>query len=66
MRDSCKRITLQDAGELSGWATVRSFIAFHFTRRYPGWATWLPRHVPRLMPAQSDGLEPIYEGHRKG
>jgi cardiolipin synthase len=66
MHSSCKRITLQDAGELSGWATVRSFIAFHFTRRYPGWATWLPRHVPRLMPAQSDGLEPIYEGHRKG
>src|SRR3569833_1591027 len=65
MRNSCKRITLEDAGELSGWATVRSFFAYHFTRRYPGWATWLPRHVPRLMPAQPEGLEPIYEGHRK-
>jgi cardiolipin synthase len=26
---------------------VRSFLAYHFARRYPRWASWLPRHVPR-------------------
>ena len=39
---------------------VRSFLAFHFTRLYPGWATWLPRHVPRLLPAATDRLQPAY------
>src|SRR3569833_2201416 len=46
IRHSCKQITQEDIGKLSGWALVRSFFAFHFTRRYPGWAAWLPRHVP--------------------
>jgi len=65
MRQSCKRITMEEAGELKGWTLVRSFFAFHFTRRYPGWASWLPRHVPRLLPARHDGLEPVYESAKK-
>ena len=28
-----------------------SFLAFHVTRLYPHWARWLPRQVPRLLPA---------------
>jgi cardiolipin synthase len=51
MCESCNRIQIDDLGELKGWALVRSFLAFHFTRRYPRWAGWLPRHVPRLIPA---------------
>lgn len=65
VRHSCKEITEETAGELKGWALVRSFFAFHFTRRYPGWASWLPRHVPRLLPARTDGLEPLYEGPKE-
>ena len=52
MRNSCKEITPEHVGELRGLAWVRSFLAFHFTRRYPRWASWLPRHVPRLLPAE--------------
>jgi cardiolipin synthase len=51
MCESCKRIEMEQLGELKGLALVRSFIAYHFARRYPRWASWLPRHVPRLMPA---------------
>ena len=51
MRDSCRQVERQELGELSGWKLVRSFFVFHFIRRYPGWASWLPRHVPRLPPA---------------
>jgi cardiolipin synthase len=65
IRHNCKRITLEDAGEMNGWTLVRSFFAFHFTRRYPGWASWLPRHVPRLLPARHDDLEPVYESGKK-
>ena len=58
MRHSCKKIDLQELGKLRGLQLVSSFVAYHFTRRYPGWASWLPRHVPRLMHPLSDGLKP--------
>ncbi|HET8744822.1 MAG TPA: cardiolipin synthase ClsB [Ramlibacter sp.] len=51
MCDACNEITAQDLGELKGWPLVQSFLAYHLARRYPRWASWLPRHVPRLLPA---------------
>ena len=42
-----------------------SFLAYHFTRRYPGWASWLPRHVPRLLPALDRRLQAVYPGHKE-
>jgi len=51
MCNSCNQVRADELGELKGWALVRSFLAFHFTRRYPRWASWLPRHAPRLHPA---------------
>jgi cardiolipin synthase len=59
MCDSCNQITLQSLGELSGWPLVRSFLAYHFTRHYPRWATWLPRHVPRLLPPSANAGKPL-------
>ena len=50
LRHSCHPIERESADELGGLGLVRSFLAYHFTRFYPGWAPWLPRHVPRLMP----------------
>ncbi|MGE4240093.1 cardiolipin synthase ClsB [Ramlibacter sp.] len=50
MRNSCKCIRAEDLEAPKGWAWVRSFLAYHFTRRYPAWASWLPRHAPRLFP----------------
>ena len=56
---SCNQITLEGLGELKGWPLVRSFLAYHFTRRYPRWATWLPRHVPRLVPPEPNAGKPL-------
>ena len=56
MRDSCRQVEHDQLGELTGWRLVRSLIVFHFIRRYPGWASWLPRHLPRLHPAISTPL----------
>jgi hypothetical protein len=47
---------------IKGWALVRSFFAFHFMRRYPRWAGWLPRHVPRLIPAGATDRDPPRQG----
>jgi cardiolipin synthase len=56
MRNSCQQIESKHVGELSGWKLVRSYLAFHVIRHYPSWATWLPRHAPKLHPVASEGL----------
>jgi cardiolipin synthase len=50
MCNACNEVTEQGLGELRGWGLVRSYLAYHLTRHYARWATWLPRHVPRLLP----------------
>jgi cardiolipin synthase A/B len=58
MCHACSEVTEATLAEESrGWGVVRSFLAYHFTRYYPDWATSLPAHVPRLFPAASR-LEP--------
>mgnify|MGYP006139777105 CR=1 FL=1 len=59
MSRSCSEITEERIGELKGWALVRSFLAYHFTRRYTAWAGWLPRHVPRLIPPEPNAGKPL-------
>jgi cardiolipin synthase len=53
IRQSCKRIEPEQLEPLRGWQLVRSYLVYHITRRYPGWASWLPRHVPQLFHAYS-------------
>ncbi|HSV35782.1 MAG TPA: cardiolipin synthase ClsB [Ramlibacter sp.] len=65
MRHSCATVERETLGQLSGMNWVRSFLAYHFTRRYPGWASWLPRHVPRLMPPLKDPLAYIHQGGKE-
>jgi len=62
MCSSCSEVTLEMIGNQKGWTLARSFLAYHFTRRYPGWSSWLPAHVPRLLPAAGRPLEPAYAG----
>ena len=59
MQHSCKQIDASDlAAGWSGWRLVRSFFIFHILRWYPSWAGWLPRHAPRLHPAETAGAAP--------
>jgi cardiolipin synthase len=51
VRNCCTCVEAGQLPEPQGLALVRSFLAYHFARRYPHWASWLPRHVPRLLPA---------------
>jgi cardiolipin synthase len=62
MCNACNQITEEGLGELKGWGLVRSFLAYHFTRRYARWASWLPRHVPRLLPtaATTKDMAPVF------
>ncbi|MFH0132886.1 cardiolipin synthase ClsB [Variovorax sp. VaC1] len=57
MQHSCKQIDTADlASEWSGWRLVRSFFVFHILRWYPALLGRLPRHVPRLTPAEATDL----------
>jgi cardiolipin synthase len=51
MCNACSQVTQQQLGDLEGWSLLRSFLAYHATRLYPKWGRWLPRQVPRLLPA---------------
>jgi len=52
MRHSCREIECTELKEWSGWRLVRSFFIFHLMRWYRAWAGWLPRHAPKLHPAE--------------
>lgn len=62
MRESCNEIqreSLRPATRWqSAWQVVRGFLAFHAIRLYPGWASWLPQHHPRLHPVMQERLAP--------
>lgn len=62
MCDACQQVTVEELGPPRGFALLRSVIAYHVTRYYPGWAGWLPRHAPRLTPAAKPSLEPAWAG----
>jgi cardiolipin synthase len=70
MARACSEVTEQTLGELKGWPLVQSFLAYHFIRRYPRWAQWLPRHVPRLVPAAASAssakaMAPAFAGGKE-
>lgn len=56
MTQACKQVQPGDLQEWSAWRLVRSFFVFHFMRWFPAWASWLPRHAPRLAPAHATDL----------
>jgi cardiolipin synthase A/B len=50
MCESCTEVEPRTAPSL--WESLRSFVVFHFLRRFPRWAGWLPAHTPAVvMPA---------------
>ena len=48
MAEHCREITARTRRRRPIWHPAASFLAFHFLRRFPAWAGWLPAHTPRL------------------
>jgi cardiolipin synthase len=56
---SCKEIAADPAKERSFGRVVLSVVVFHFLRRFPSWAQWLPQHRPAMESLRgSSGAEP--------
>ena len=49
MEHACTQVTADRLPRRNAWHIVRSFFVFHFLRRYPAWAGWLPAHVPKVV-----------------
>lgn len=60
--NSCKKIDIHELNEPNWWRLMRSFVLFHFLRRYPAWIGWLPAHQPRVAPAEE--MLPDIEMHK--
>jgi cardiolipin synthase len=49
IRHRCEEVAAARRPRPNVWHTVRSFFVFHFLRRFPAWAGWLPAHSPKLV-----------------
>jgi cardiolipin synthase A/B len=53
----CIEVATTPGTGLGWWQQLRSLVVFHFLRKFAVWASWLPRHTPRLHAhAPPDGL----------
>jgi cardiolipin synthase len=67
MVHSCKEVAPDTSLQKSWWHIARSFIVFHFLRRFPAWAGWLPAHAPALvMPPPAPPHEAPQESYEHG
>jgi len=48
MRDTCSAVPAVPASRAS-WQGIATPVIFHFLRKFPAWAGWLPAHTPRLV-----------------
>jgi cardiolipin synthase len=58
----CKLVELVPTHRWRGWAQLRSTILFHFLRHFPGWASRLPPHTPRLEAAHAAEVAAVAGG----
>lgn len=61
--ESCREVAPEGSGKPTPWQVLRSFVVFHVLRRFPYWATWLPRHSPALVNASGAGRARAHRTH---
>jgi cardiolipin synthase len=62
----CKRIELERVIRGYWWRAPIVFLCFHFLRRFPAIAGWLPAHRKRLKPLEPDEKVSGYEEEKTG
>jgi len=62
----CKRVDRPASSGFGLWESLRSAVVFHFLRRFARWATLLPLHTPKLVPARRIGAEDSAENTHAG
>lgn len=54
---SCKEVPAPSGRNRAWGQMVLSYLVFHFLRRFPAWAGWLPAHQPALKRLGSDEVK---------
>ncbi len=57
----CRTVEACDLEPRTPWRVAVSFLMFHFLRRFPAWAGWLPAHTPRLSAVRAPGSASVDE-----
>lgn len=57
----CRAVTLERAVRGYWWRAPLFFLCYHFIRRFPAIAGWLPGHSKNLEPLQPDDEMDVYE-----
>jgi cardiolipin synthase len=63
IRHDCKVVECAPPCRSGVWQSARSAIVFHVLRRFAAWATWLPRHAPRLVAHTGKAGPSTGDGH---
>ena len=67
IENDCKQVDRTAASSGLGlWQSLRSAVVFHFLRSFPRWATLLPPHAPKLVPARRIGADDSAENTHAG
>jgi len=53
----CKEVPAPTGRDHSWLSMVQSYVVFHFLRRFPAWAGWLPAHQPALKQLGGDAAK---------
>ncbi len=61
----CKEVEPPPQRQRNVWLTVRSFVVFHFLRRFPAWAGWLPAHSPVVVVPKTLARADAAEGRQE-
>ncbi|AZG16613.1 MULTISPECIES: cardiolipin synthase ClsB [Cupriavidus] len=65
MSRSCTEVSAADHAHGRWWHRIATPVIFHFLRKFPAWAGWLPAHTPRLVapevptPAEQSAAMPV-------
>jgi cardiolipin synthase len=64
--NDCRIVETAPTSRWRWWAQLRSALLFHFLRRFPRWASSLPRHAPRLESAHRREMASATRGRHGG
>src|SRR5690606_12592431 len=53
MQKHCWPVRVSSTAAMRFWRLGAGFLVFHFLRRFPAWAGWLPAHRPGLRPLET-------------
>lgn len=62
IQNHCKQFEPQHAPRRTVWQAIVSFVAYHFMRRFPVWAGWIPAHSAEIKTVSANTVKTAAAG----